>query len=121
MTTIDQVRAKIRRNYQPLTATLEWVQLSKTTMQSSDKRFTIGKLPDGDQFKYEAFMGKTPIAFKLETFAEAKALCNAHAMAADRNQATTVSSGTGIRVPTPRGSLPNSLGVSDTERLGTCK
>ena len=79
--TIDQVRAKIRLNYQPRPGTLEWVQLSKTTMQSSDKRFTIGKLPDGDQFKYEAFMGKTPIAFKLETFAEAKSLCGAHSRA----------------------------------------
>ena len=103
--TIDQVRAKIRRNFGKSVATLEWVQLSKTTMQSSDKKFTIGKLPEGVEFRYEAFMGKTPIAFKLETFAEAKSLCEAHSRAQ------------GQEPPLSRSPVP----MSDQERLSACK
>ena len=74
--TIASVQAQIRRNY---LKPLEWQPLSAYTLQSTDKVFTLGKLPDSEGvMRYDLWNGKTLIAARLESAQAAKDLAEKH-------------------------------------------
>lgn len=104
MDAIEKVRAKIKANMKPIVPALKWNRISTVTMESECKRFTVGKLPKGKGFKYEAWMGKTPIAFSLESFEEARLLCESHAL--------------NLAKPAPSNAP---ILMSDQARLAACK
>lgn len=77
---LDKVRAKIAKNMpEQAQANLQWSKVSDYSLKSECGRFTIGKCAANGRTSYEAWLGKTPLAFRLASADEAKQLCESHA------------------------------------------
>lgn len=80
MQTLEKVRAKIARNLPKQThSSLTWSKISNCTLKSECGRFTIGKCMVKGVNSYEAWLGKTPLGFRLDSADAAKQLCESHA------------------------------------------
>ena len=80
MPTLEEVRAKIRKNFPDPRSPLQWRRDSPTRMVSTCGRFAIEKRGEGDAARYTAILQpRTPIGHRLYTVDAAKEVCSRHA------------------------------------------
>lgn len=80
MQTIDEVRAKIRRNFPNERSPLRWGKVSDRIIRSSCKRFQVERRGEGDATRFYAFiLPDTVIGHRLITPEQAKQICEQHA------------------------------------------
>ena len=80
MSTLEQVRAKIRANMPKEIPPLTWEPINKYALRSTCKRFTVCKGQVNGVTQYEVWMGQTPLGFRLKSADEAKAIAAQHAL-----------------------------------------
>ena len=77
---IDQVRARIRRNFPKERSPLHWRKVNNNRIVSTCDRFVIERRGDGDAARYTAKLKPdTVIGHRLMTAENAKELCEQHA------------------------------------------
>jgi hypothetical protein len=80
MQTLDDVRAKIRRNFPNERSPLRWGKISDRIIRSTCGRFQVERRGDDDAARYFAFiLPTTVIGHRLLTEDHAKQICEQHA------------------------------------------
>lgn len=78
--TLEEVRAKIRRNWPKERSPLRWRKVGDRLMRSHCDRFQVERRGDGDNTRYFAFiLPTTVIGHRIATEEQAKAICEQHA------------------------------------------
>lgn len=80
MQTIDEVRAKIRKNFPNERSPLRWGKISDRIIRSTCRRFQIERRGDGDATRFYAFiLPDKVIGHRLLTADQARSICESHA------------------------------------------
>lgn len=80
MPTIDEIRARIRKNFPKERSPLRWRKVNDRRLVSACNRFVIERRGEGDAARYTAKLKPdTVIGHRLLTAEQAKTLCEQHA------------------------------------------